>query len=289
MYIASRLKVVALISLLGLAGCAGMSSAPTSISLDLGAEKSFKFKNVNAEGKQISSATVASVVAGAIYQASGFQAKHEFYEPGSDRKIANVQGIEVTQIPNAIKVTYLNGEHYADYYYQGTNYPGKLKFTSSSAIIGYTTEEQNGLITIKLVPPKQIDTVKESSAIFIPYNQLANDAALSNDMKKIMANLTPILIQQKTLNGEINVSYPVNSVTANFKRKCGYSFSDRDGKITCTVEGLPVSVELLPYKDGSKAAYKFAVQYSLNGNGESTYAPGTENKVIESLQHIVQD
>jgi hypothetical protein len=95
--------------------------------------------------------------------------------------------------------------------------------------------------------------------------------------------------QVKTLNGELNVGYSVDSVTANFKRKCGYSFSVRDGNISCTVEGVPVAVEVLPYKEGSKSTYKFSVRYALNGKGESTYSPDLENKVIASIQHIVKD
>jgi hypothetical protein len=282
MHIVSKTKVLALIALLGLVGCASAPQAP--VSLDLGVNKTFTFSK-DADGNkayelQIANAMVQSIMGSTHY-------KPRFEQFAGSNGFFNVKGIEVVRKPNAIEISYVNGER--------STITNRTILTRTSAVIAYSIEENAGAVTFKVSPPKQMDTVKAVNPIYIPYPTLDGENELASDVKKIYGNLDPILRISKPVKAEIDSKYGVAAIKANFKRKCKYGnvFIDGMGREkengTCVVGSTEVTVAVQPYKDGSKVTYNFNALYELNGRGESTYSPEAIKSVVASLDAIVKD
>lgn len=278
MCLVSKFKTIALIALFSMAAFAGVSQASTSVSLDLGADKSFTYKNVDADGNKLTSDAIVNAIVQAIYNSTSY--KSLFKTPGMSDEIAAVKGVDVTKLLNEIEVSYINGVSYAS--------SGKIVATRSSAKFEYSIEEAAGSITVKFVPPKQIETQK-AGAMFLLYPQFASDEELVSDIQKVYKKLDPIIVFTKMVRGEVNAKYAATPITANFKRKCSLISSVKDGSFTCIVDNKEVALEVLPYKEGSKVTYKFSVKYSLNGKGESDYSPESTKKIIAGIENIVND
>ena len=278
MYLVRKFKKIALIALFSLTAYAGVSQASTSVSLDLGADKSFTFKNVDADGNKVSSDAIVNAVVQAIFDSSGYKSLSKTFATSA---VYDVQGVGIYKTPNEIEVSYENGEFYAN--------TGNTLTTRSSAKFGYSLEDAAGSITVTLVPPKLIETKKQASPIFFPYRQFASDEKLVSDIQQIYSKLNPIIVLTKIVRGEVNAKYAATPITANFKRKCSSISLVKDGSFTCTVDNKEVALEVLPYKEGSKVTYQFSVKYSLNGKGESDYSPESTKKVILGITNIVND
>lgn len=275
----NRMQVMAAIAVLALSGCAGVPQAPTSSGLDLGADKTFVFKDVDADGNKISDKAIANAMEQAIYGGTRFRRRFEQWS--SDHVMLYVKGMEAVQQPGGIKVSYVNGERDVD--------TGKVSLTRSSAVFAYVMETGGDTIKVKVSAPKQLETVKQTNMLFIPYTQLASDEKLAGDLQQIYNGFTPAVLIDKWISGEINSPYSVDAITANFKRKCPGGAPRGTGGLMCMVDGSSVNVDVTPYKEGSKVAYKFMVQYRLNGNGESSYSAEATNKKIANLEKIVKD
>lgn len=278
MCLVSKFKTIVLIALFSLAAFAGVSQASTSVSLDLGADKSFTYKNVDADGNKVSSDAIVKAAVQAIYDSSGYKSLSKTYATSA---VYDVRGVVIYKTPNEIEVSYENGEFYAN--------TGNTLATRSSAKFGYSVEETADSITVRLVPPKQIETKKQASPIFFPYSQFASDEKLVSDIQQIYNTLNPVIALIKAVRGEVNAKYGATPITANFKRKCSSISSVKDGSFTCTVDNKEVALEVLPYKEGSKVTYKFSVKYSLNGKGESDYSAESTKKIIAGIENIVND
>ncbi|MCR4304896.1 MAG: hypothetical protein NUV63_11865 [Gallionella sp.] len=273
-------------ALFALAGCASAPQAPTSVALDLGAERSFTFKSVDEDGKKIEG-SIASSLVDAIYESSGYGRKIE-KRSSFGQGAFDIQGIEVATTPNALKLSYVNGQRYE---LTGTT------LTRSNVIFGYHVEVGANSITVKVVPPNQIETIKGKNLISLSFNQFDSDENLAKDVKKIFNNINPVVNRSKSFKGEIDVKYSVDAITTNFKRKCGYSFAgksfaDKNGFVSgfqCTIEGAVVNIAVFPYKEGAKVTYNFPLLYSLNGKGESSYKSELPKNIIASFEKIVND
>lgn len=272
------MKVIVVFGLLALTACAGVPQTPTSSALDLGAEKTFTFKSVDADGNKLQPVVIANALQQAIYGTSGYKRRFEQY---SSNHIYDVKGIEVTQLPNQIMLAYVNGERYAD--------SGRTYATRSRAIFGYRMEEGADTIKVAVIPPTQLETVKQSSPLYIPYSQFAPDEKLAADVRQIYTNLNPEIMVNKWVTGEVNTNYGVDAITANFKRKCRTSAVTGPGTLTCMVGNQSVSVSVMPYQAGSKASYKFLVQYRLDGNGGTTYSDEATKQTVTVVEKIVKD
>ena len=281
MNIVIRLKIIGLFLLLAVTGCA---SAPprAPIAIDLGADKTFTFKSVNAEGEKITSSDIASAIGSAITKASGFKPVRDVgseYMPhldGSKVAVTYFEGIGLTPVPNAFKVAYIKGIR-AERGYGRAPVP-------TGATFGFSIEEGEKILTVKVTPPKQIEVAP------LEARQLASDDVIAADVKRIFNNLNPevTILKKKSFKGVIDVKYSVDAVKANFKRAaCGTSRVA--SMTTCNLEGVNVNYDVVPYKEGSKTTYQFDIRYSLNGQGETTYSPALEKKIISSLENIVKN
>jgi hypothetical protein len=282
MHIVSKTKVLALIALLGLVGCASAPQAP--VSLDLGGNKTFTFSK-DADGNKAYELQIANALVQSIMSSTHYKPRFEQF--ADSKGFFNVKGVEVVRKPNAIEIYYVNGER--------STITNRTTLTRTSAVIGYTLEENAGSVTLKVSPPKQLDTVKAVNPIYIPYSTLDGESELAGDVKRIYGNLNPTLRINKPVKAEIDSKYSVDAIKANFKRKCRYGnvFVDGLGREkengTCVVGSTEVTVAVQPYKEGSKVSYSFTAQYELNGRGESTYSPEAIKNVVASLEAIVRD
>jgi len=282
MFIARGLKVIGFVSILALVGCASTPPRPP-IAIDLGADKTFTFKSVNAEGEKITARDVAGAIERALTKASGFEPVHDIgtrfsqHLDGSQVRVDAYAGLSVTSIPNGFKVAYVKGER-ADRGYGSEPVP-------TGATFSYSIEEGEKIITAKVSPPKEIEVAPRE------IRQLASDEAISADIKRIFNNLNPEVMfwKKKSFKGDVDVKYGIDAVNASFKRaECRKAYPSAT---TCSIniDGVGVSVEVAPYKEGSKTTYQFEIKYTLNGNGETTYSPALEKKIIAAIEKIVKD
>ena len=283
MEIGNKLKVITLTAGFALAGCAAPGpSAPTFVSFDLGVEKNFTYKNVDAEGVKIQAPTIVNLLADSISKSSSYDSRRE---TGTGvRGLTNVFGTEIKQTPNAFYLSYVNGDH---------NYDTRdILLTRSTAIFQYNVIENADTISIKVFPPKQLETVIQSNTLRIPFRPLDSEQRLAADTQRIFINLNPVVQRFKGFNGDFDAGYGVDSIVANFKRKCEkYTTEERFSKLetTCNLGGVSVRLNIDPYKNGSKVTYRFAVPYALTSDGNSTYSADLPIQVIAKIERIVKD
>lgn len=281
MKIAFRLKIIGLFSLLAVTGCA---SAPprAPIAIDLGADKTFTFKSVNAEGEKITSRDITSAIGNALAKASDFNLVRDVgteYMPhldGSKVAVTSFEGLAVTPIPNGFKVAYIKGKRAGRGYGSGPD--------ETSATFGYSIEEAEKIITVKITPPRLLEVLPRES------RQAVSDEMMSKDVKKIFNNMNPevTISKVKSLKGDIDVKYSVDAIKENFKR-AACDITRLASNNNCRFENVNVNIKVVPYKEGSKTTYQFDIRYTLNGQGETTYSPALEKKIISSLENVVKN
>jgi hypothetical protein len=196
---------------------------------------------------------------------------------GSKVAVTSYRGLGVTQMPNAFKVAYITGQR------AGRGYGSDP--VPTGAIFGFSIDEGEKLITVKVTPPKDIEVAPKESY------QLANDAAVLADIKRIYdkLDLQIAIVKTKSFKADVDVKYSTDAVKANFKRTAECPQYSYNSKFSCRFDGVHVDFEIVPYKEGSKTTYKFDIPYTLNGNGETTYSPEVAKKVIAKLESIVKD
>jgi hypothetical protein len=273
------LKLVVVAAMLALVGCAGVPQAPTSFALDLGQDKIFTFRLIDADGNRISDRQIGNALAQTVSQGTGYKRRSEQYS--SDHVMLYVKGVEATMLPSAMRVDYVNGERDA----QGVH------LTRSSATFAYTatTDEGAGVIRVKVSPPRQLETVAQRNMLFIPYATLDKEQNLAGDVRQIYDHMAPSVVVDKLVTGEVNTPYGVDAIQANFKRKCRVYAPNPQGGMACILGTQTVNVSVAPYQNGSKTTYRFQVQYRLDSNGGSSYADDATKQMVASIERIVKD
>ena len=266
-----------------LVGCASAPQAPTSLKLDLGAEKSLTFKKVDESGNSISTDTVVKALEDSLYSATGLKKLYEipkFTEKDGTVSIAFIRGVEITRSPNIFNLAYINGEKFISTL---STYK-----TESVAHFEYSITEKSNSIIVKILPPKEVVTVV-GPAMLSAWEPLLSNAELMNNVQKTFNDLNPSIELKKEITGEINVGYSAEAVTANFRRMPNSNVFVEKGGFRCAVNGTPMSIEVLPYKNGSKVRYAFDVRYTLNSKGESSYSQEATKILIAAIEKIVKD
>lgn len=125
--------------------------------------------------------------------------------------------------------------------------------------------------------------------VYIPYGKLDTDEKLTNDLKKIFASINPRVPLTKRTQGEIDSSFAVDAIMANFKRKCRSVLPEKMGGNVCITREQQIKFEVLPYKTGSKTTYTIDVPYYLSDKGESSYSAESTKNAIAAIEKIVKD
>lgn len=266
-----------------LVGCASAPQAPTSLKLDLKAEKTFTFKKVDESGNKLSTDTIAKAVEDSLYTATGLKKLQEIPQfagqAGAD-SIVYIRGVQITKIPNAFSLAYINGEKYRS--------TSSIYKTESVAHFEYDILEKSNSIFVKVIPPKEVVTIV-GPAMLSAWEPLLKNEELINNIQKTFNDLNPSIELEKVVTGDINVGYSAEAITANFKRMPNSNVYVEKGGFRCVVNGTPMLVEVLPYKNGSKVRYEFDVRYTLNSKGESSYSAEATKTVIAAIEKIVKD
>lgn len=267
-----------------LVGCASAPQAPTSLKLDLGAEKTFTFKKVDESGNKISTDTIAKALEVSLYTATGLKKLQEIPQgtnkDGTASSIAFIRGVQITRTPNVFILAYINGEKYSS---TSSTYK-----TESVAHFEYGITEKSDSIFVKVIPPKEVVTIV-GPAMFSAWEPLLSNVELTNNVQKTFNDMSPSIELEKEITGEINVGYSAEAITANFKRMPNSNVFVEKGGFRCVVNGTSMLIEVLPYKNGSKVRYGFNVRYDLNRKGESSYSPQAIKTVIAAIERIVKD
>ena len=271
-------KVVIVAALLALTGCAGVPQAPSSSSLDLGPEKTFTFRSTDADGNKVSDAAVANALAQAVRVNTRYKRRLEHF---AGNNVWDVKGVEVAPQAGSVTIQYVNGERYAS--------TGRTHLTRSTATFAFTAQEDNGLLRVKIMPPRELVTVKQTSPLFVTYDTLDAEAALAADVRQIYERMNPAVQIDKWVTGEVNAPFGVDAIASNFKRKCRVYTPDPQGGMTCLMDNQAVNVSVVPYQNGTKTTYRFQVQYRLDSNGGTTYSGETTKQMVVSIERIVKD
>lgn len=274
-------KAILLITFItALTGCASAPQAPVTLNLDTGPEKTYTFRNSFEDGRKLTAQNinglVADVLESEIYRLTGYQ----HFGVTRISTVNDVRGVETTKLPNAVKMSYSNGAKYKD---------GYVEATRSTVLFGYSLTDGANTITLKLTPPKQIVTQIVKSPLQISYDQFASNEQLISDVTKIYAGIDPKLTGIKSYQGEVNSSYGVDAISANFKRGCGSAPTQLQPEFKCRINNANVRLQIMPYKAGSKVTYEFEILYALTNQGGSTYSPETGKAIIASIEKIVKD
>ena len=287
--ISSQLKAIALVSLLVLTGCAVVPPPPpTSSPLGgQGADKSFTFNNVNIAGEKLSTDSIIIALGQSFLKSSKQQAETKI-QSQFVAGVSDISGVVVDKIPNALKVSYINGF--------SSDTSGYRWVTSCSATFSYLIEEGNGTITIKVSPPKEMVTQLQSTGDHF-YPQLASDDILKNDISHIYNNLDPVINRVAEKSGEFNSRFNHVSIYNNFNRKLGgFSIIDQKACGLCyKIDGVEVFVKISEYQNGAKVEYTLQLPYSephlINGKGNLAYSSVTASakKVVAIIEKVVND
>lgn len=281
----SKTKSFVLVVMLGLAGCASTPQAP--VTLTLGGDKEFTY-GVDANGNNVSQEAFGQALVENIRRSTGYSQKST--RPTADPSMYFVKGVEVTPKASGVEIAYVNGEYFSN--------TQRTKLTRTTTVFTFTAVENVGSVTFKVAAPKHLDTETELGLLFLPISTLDSEVALANDVEKIFKALNPSISLVKQVSGEIDSKYSVDSITANFRRKCRGGFAAKDYLVsktnissanTCLLETGGVTVSIQPYKDGSKVVYSFSVPYSLGDKAQSTYSAERQIRMIQGIESIVKD
>lgn len=136
----------------------------------------------------------------------------------------------------------------------------------------------------------------------IPVGEIASTETLAADLRNILSNPRNIVIHRfTTVSGEINVSFNSESTYANFLRIFGaYQFQGNEPKNTdidkfaaynyqVGNKTVPLYVNVMPYRNGSKVMYKMNVPYELLGNGVQTIGLNDINEAKKKIAAVAND
>ncbi|KAA1012927.1 hypothetical protein FVF58_08990 [Paraburkholderia panacisoli] len=272
-----------------LSGCAQTSQATISSTLNT----PLRFPADSISGSPVSQSDVNRAVAEAIARDTRYPFRQSW-----NGNFYVFHGAYVTQKPdNHVVVTYAHGNNMSPSQlgYQTTKYQSNAAF---SVRVG---EVRNNTAIISLEP--NVSVTRGTDAIGIPLSALAPTPALESELHDVLSNPDRIIVRRQThVEGEINVAFNSESTYANFMRKLGkYSFARGDEpktndieksgayKLTIGVETIPLFVDVVPYRNGSKVMYKMDVPYMLSASGAASPRQGDIDEAKKQIARVAND
>lgn len=201
--------------------------------------------------------------------------------------IAPYHGLRVQKIPSGYTFTYRNGEYYKS---TGSIYASDVEFVVHTSLV-----ESKKLV---LELDSNYSIMPKRNIVGLEQDLLDDVTSLAADVNNIIRNANGIVISKSGVHqfsGEVNVEYPAESVYANFDRLLGkYKKSNNESYSEFKIEdsynlklkdrNFPLSIEVYPYRNGSKVLYKSMYSYVLSSNGNSTYEPDIGETIAEIVK-----
>ncbi|MEX3859092.1 hypothetical protein AB3X94_34435 [Paraburkholderia sp. BR10923] len=273
-----------------LSGCA----APTTFSDESvhisTSETSVHFVRDSISGAPVTPTDIVNAVASAANANTHFPLRTEYKYQTT--KFYNFEGLYTTQTANHMTASYARGD------------------TRGAAI---QTPIPSARLQSKVSFSVDVDSVGESSAkikigpeasvrLCTEYPELAATQTLAADLRSALSSPENFIIHRSApVSGEINVPFNSESTYANFLRKLGaYQFSKNEPKasdiekfaaynLQVGTRKVPLYVNVMPYRNGSKVLYKMNVPYELRGNGVQTIGLNDINEAKKKIAAVAND
>jgi len=249
-----------------LSGCATTSQESVGTTVNTPVH----FAKDNISGAPVLQSEVANAVALAAKTNTRFP-----YQQQWGGQFYMFRGLYTAPASDGLTVTYARGDT------NGSMGGGLLQLMKYQSKVSFSVHVDNiteNSSNISFGP--EVSVTHGTDAIAIPYPELAPTATLATDLRNILSNPGQIIVHRLTpVEGEINVAFNSESTYANFMRKLGkYQFRGDEPK-TNDMEKLgayslqvgpkivPLYVDVMPYRNGSKVIYKMNIPYELSGDG----------------------
>ena len=253
--------------LLFVVGCNSTLEPRTELITNQNHSKSFKFLFVDAQQNTTKEREILDALASEIVKLTAYP-KLARFEKGGDG-IFHVRGVDVKTdyTSNTINVSYLNGREYV---YSGDDRVAKV-ITQINTEFNYA---ENGflLMTATVAPTVGIQKVSTSMEGF---EILATPDKAIRDTIQAIDNANPSVGRVYQHQGELISKYSAQSVFANFITRTERSpqlLSQEYLSGTYYAEGVPITIQALPYREGSRLIYSFKIPYSITSKGRLTHS-----------------
>jgi len=266
-----------------LAGCAskGQPLQPQTYNL-VSEERTFVFPAENAAGEVVTDAMVMDGLVASMYDAShyGRLSIDNVQQPYESR---HWQYMAIEAEGSNLNLAYTNNYYYASMDYNDT--------TSLDARYQVAIEDQGDVKRVSFTTPSAIHLIPQKSnrtfSADIP--PVLSKADVTQDVRQING-MMPAIDQVHQVEGDVDVRWDVSAVKANFDR-IFESAPGGDAAYWVPVDAgkQKVSLEVYPYRDGSKVEYEFEVAYELRGDGTSTYPEDAVAQVVANIESAAKD
>jgi len=269
-----------------LAGCAskGEPIKPQTINL-VSEERVFEFPAETVAGEAVTDAMITEGLIASMYDASHYGVMNiDNVSRPSDAGYWQYVAVEEEQ--GGLELTYAN-----NYYYPTANHE---ETTSIDALYQVDIRDQGDTKQVTFTTPATIHlTPAQSASTFSAHIPPA--LSMENAQQDVLQinSMTPAIEQVHTVEGDVDVSWGVSAVKANFDRIFKAAAGGKDGSVKYLVpmgsEEQEVNLEVFPYREGSKVEYQFKVAYELRGDGTSTYPEDKVAGIIQKIEDAAKD
>lgn len=266
------------IVLLFVSGCDSTLEPKTELITNQSSSKTFKFLFSDVQRKTLREREVLDAFVNEIQQQTTYP-PYTRYEKGGDG-IFHIRGVDVKidYARNAIYVSYLNGREYV---YSGDDRVSKV-ITQINTEFNYT-EKNYLLMKASVVPTVEIQKVSTSMEGF---ELLVNPESAIRDTIQAIENANPSVGRVYERQGELFSKHPATSIFANFITRTERSpqlLSRANLSGTYYSEGIPITIQALPYREGSRLIYSYKIPYSILSNGNATFSKSLVDRIEQQI------
>jgi hypothetical protein len=271
--------ILILSSLFAFTGCVATLEPEKDVSTNLAFVKEFTFPAEDIEGNQLKESEIISSLSTEILANTSYP-KYQRIEKGGDG-IFHTKGVTTNfnQISNTLEVSYLNGK---EYFYSGEDQVSKIK----TQITFQTDYTKNGYIlaTLSVNPTVKVQLVSTSMDGF---ENLVTPENAVRDTINALSLASPAIGRKFKFSSQAITPYPAESVFSNFvtaTESQPYLLSKGSLSGIFYAHRVPVTISVLPYRDGSRVIYSFDIPYSLLGDGQHTLSQNLVARVEKTIE-----
>lgn len=207
------------------------------------------------------------------------------------------RGLYTAHASEGLTITYARGDT------NGSRGGGQLQLMKYQSKVSFSIHVDSVTDNSSIVSfGPEVSITHGTNAIAIPYPELAPTPVLVADLRNILSHPSQIIVHRTSpVQGEINVAFNSESTYANFMRKLGkYQFRGDEPKtndmekmgaynIQVGPKVVPLYVDVMPYRNGSKVIYKMNIPYELSGDGAQSVTMNDINEAKRKIAAVAND
>jgi len=200
--------------------------------------------------------------------------------------LKSYNGRDILLRNNTLYIHYMNGM--ANTREGEDPYSGTAPFmTISTFEIPYNLKGNESTFNVKTTYPKSYITVDNSISMTKSHMPLAKPEYIQRDALLIFEALPTIKIpRDKSFKGEVNLEYSVESVKATLDRELTSQYHSGHS-VTYNDKEIEVFTQVVPYKNGSKITYEFALDYYLLPNATMTIKKSDSDNIKALIEKAI--